>query len=288
MDEAGSAAEIIRKFADDTKVAQPIRTNGDGGNPDQQKLQDALDGLVEWAGRWGMSFNVQKCKVMHVGRDNSKLPYFMAGLQLETTEEERDLGVVMSNKLKPGPQCLKAAKTAQQVLGQILRAFHARGKKIYIQLYKTYVRPHLEFACPAWSPWTAADRDTLEKVQQRAVRQVSGLQGLTYEEKLKELGICTLEERRHRADMAMVHRILSEEDTMAAELFEMAAAGGRRTRVAADPLNVVVKHGRLNIRKNFFSIRVTEPWNNVPAEIKRSRTPASFRMAYAKYRQDMA
>ena len=86
LDEAGSAAEIIRKFADDTKVAQPIRTNGDGGNPDQQKLQDALDGLVEWAGRWGMSFNVQKCKVMHVGRDNSKLPYFMAGLQLETTE----------------------------------------------------------------------------------------------------------------------------------------------------------------------------------------------------------
>ena len=288
LDEAGSAAEIIRKFADDTKVAQPIRTNGDGGNPDQQKLQDALDGLVEWAGRWGMSFNVQKCKVMHVGRDNSKLPYFMAGLQLETTEEERDLGVVMSNKLKPGPQCLKAAKTAQQVLGQILRAFHARDKKIYIQLYKTYVRPHLEFACPAWSPWTAADRDTLEKVQQRAVRQVSGLQGLTYEEKLKELGICTLEERRHRSDMAMVHRILSEEDTMAAELFEMAAAGGRRTRVAADPLNVVVKHGRLDIRKNFFSIRVTEPWNNVPAEIKRSRTPASFRMAYAKYRQDMA
>ena len=194
----------------------------------------------------------------------------------------------MSNKLKPGPQCLKAAKTAQQVLGQILRAFHARDKKIYLQLYKTYVRPHLEFACPAWSPWTAADRDTLEKVQQRAVRQVSGLQGLTYEEKLKELGICTLEERRHRADMAMVHRILSEEDTMAAELFEMAAAGGRRTRVAADPLNVVVKHGRLDIRKNFFSIRVTEPWNNVPAEIKRSRTPASFRMAYAKYRQDMA
>ena len=51
----------------------------------------------------GMSFNVQKCKVMHVGRDNSKLPYFMAGLQLETTEEERDLGVVMSSVVEPEP-----------------------------------------------------------------------------------------------------------------------------------------------------------------------------------------
>ena len=289
LDEAGSAAEIIRKFADDTKVAQPIRYRNGGGGSGQHKLQEALNGLVEWADQWGMSFNVLKCKVMHVGRDNTRAAYFMGGQQLDTTEEERDLGVVMSNKLKPGPQCLKAAKTGQQVLGQILRAFHARDKKIYMQLYKTYVRPHLEFACPAWSPWTAADRDVLEKVQQRAVRQVSGMQGHTYEDKLRELGICTLEERRHRADMAMVHRILSEEDTLAAELFEMASAAGRRTRVAADPLNtgMVVKHGRLDIRKNFFSIRVTELWNSVPAEIKQSRTPAIFRKAYAQYRQDI-
>ena len=286
LDEAGSAAEIIRKFADDTKVAQPIRTRD--GIGDQAKLQAALDGLVGWAARWGMSFNVQKCKIMHVGHANPRARYHMGGTELDITEEERDIGVTMSSKLKPGPQCLKAARTAQQVLGQILRAFQARDKFTYMQLYKTYVRPHLEFACQAWSPWSAADKEVLEKVQQRAVRQVSGLKGPSYEEKLKELDMCTLEERRHRADMAMVYKILTGKmDIDAREFFEMAATSGRATRVAADPLNVTVKHGRLDIRRNFFSVRVTELWNNVPSEIKQLRSLDGFKKAYAKHRQDM-
>ncbi len=63
------------------------------------------------------------------------------------------------------------------------------------------MRPHLEFAVQAWSPWTQQDKDMLEKVQKRAVGMVSGLGGTNYEEKLKELALTTLEERRHQADM---------------------------------------------------------------------------------------
>jgi hypothetical protein len=68
----------------------------------------------------------------------------------------------------------KGGQTAQAVLGQISRAFHYRNGKVFAQLYKQYVRPHLEFATAAWSPWTTADRDCLEKVQRRAVAMVSG------------------------------------------------------------------------------------------------------------------
>jgi hypothetical protein len=64
-----------------------------------------------------------------------------------------------------------------------------------------YVRPHLEFASPAWSPWSEADKTVLEKIQRRAVFMVSGLKGKTYEDKLVELGLPTLEERRHQTDM---------------------------------------------------------------------------------------
>ena len=283
LDLAVEFVELLRKFADDTKIAQTIRSD-----EDRNTLQAALDSLLDWAARWGMTFNVQKCKVMHVGRSNPCHQYSMAGTRLERTTEERDLGVIMSDKLKPSSQCAKAARTAQTVLGQIIRAFHFKDKDVFVQLYKTYVRPHLEFSTPAWSPWTVADKDLLEKVQRKAIRQVTGLRGNSYEERLAELGMVTLEERRHRADMAMTHQIVAMQDGGdRSELFTMATEAARVTRTAADPLNVRIRHGRLDIRKNFFTVRVTEPWNNVPSEIK-SLCPNAFKNAYARHRDNIA
>ena len=73
-----------------------------------------------------------------------------------------------------------------------------------MRLYMQYVRPHLEFAAPAWSPWTRNDIDCLEKVEKRAVSMVSGLEGHDYEDRLKELGLDTHEERRLQIDMTQV------------------------------------------------------------------------------------
>ena len=112
-----------------------------------------------------MEFNVQKSKVMHIGHSNPHHSYTMGGTKLEETVEERDdLAVVMTSNLKPSKQCAKAARTTQVVLGQISRAFNYKDRKVFMQLYKQYVRPHLEFAVQAWSPRTGADRDLLEKV----------------------------------------------------------------------------------------------------------------------------
>ena len=280
IDVVADEVEVLKKFADDTKVAQTIRSVAD-----RDKLQAALDGMVSWANRWGMAFNVKKCKVMHVGRTNPRHEYSMGGAKLCTTEEERDLGVIMTHKLKPSVQCTKAARTAQTVLSQISRAFHYKDKHIFVQLYKSYVRPHLEFAVQAWAPWTAADKETLERIQKRAVKMVTGLKGTTYEERLRELGLDTLEERRHQADMALTHKILTKrEGGNPEEWFTMASEAARVTRTASDPLNVRVKHGRLDIRSNFFSVRVTEPWNSVPSNIKKMQ-PKCFKNAYSEYRK---
>ena len=75
--------------------------------------------MEEWASRWGMQFNVAKCRVMHLGQNNPRYKYTMGGQELSETEEEKDIGVCMAANLKPGTQCAKAAKTAQVVLGQI-------------------------------------------------------------------------------------------------------------------------------------------------------------------------
>jgi hypothetical protein len=182
IEDAAAAVEILRKFADDTKVGHTV--NDENG---QRQLQEALDNLTEWSKTWGMSFKVKKCKVVHFGRTNRKFAYTMNGEMLSEAEEERDIGVEVHQSLKTSKQCAKAATTARMVLSQITRAFHYRDKFTFVKLYKTYVRPHLEFCTPGWSLWSQTDIKVLEKVQEKFVKMVSGLVRTTYEQKLKEI-----------------------------------------------------------------------------------------------------
>jgi hypothetical protein len=179
----------------------------------------------------------------------------------------------------------KAAKTAQTVLGQITRAFQYRDKKVFMQLYKQYVRPHLEFAVQAWSPCQQADKDTLEKVQKRAVGMVSGLRSHDYEGRLRELGLTTLEERRHQADMLLMFKLSRGNGQLdEAGWFRPPLPAVARTGRHADPLNVQPNHGRLEIRRNSFAVRAGKPWNAVAGSIKRAKTPAAFKRQYAEHR----
>ena len=280
IDLLAALIDILRKFADDTKLGKIIASV-----EDSEVLQDCLNMLVDWADKWGMSFNTGKCKVMHVGSSNQKAQYTMAGAVLGTTETERDIGVLVSDNMKPGKQCQKAAQTASSVLGQISRAFHYRDRITFVKLYKQYVRPHLEFAVTAWSPWTEADKECLEKVQRRAVKMISGLTSNEYIGRLAELGMETLEERRHRMDMAQVYKIVTGKDRVKSETwFTMGRDGQRMTRGNAHPLSLKKQRARLEVRRNFFSQRVVDDWNTIPAVIKDARSVTSFKRLYGAHR----
>ena len=272
---------LLLKFADDTKLAHRIR-----GEEDRRVLQQCLDALMDWAEKWGMAFNTAKCKVMHIGRNNPRYQYVMGGHTLEATEVERDIGVLVSSDLKPSEQCAKAASTANAVLGQISRAFHYRDRWTFVRLYKLYVRPHLEFAVAAWSPWTAADKECLERVQKRAISMVSGLGEMSYEDRLKELGLTTLETRRAEMDLVETYKIMSgisnvDPDTWFVK-YSATAAGGATTRQAADPLSIRQQPARLELRRNFFSIRVCETWNKLPSDVKKCKNVGQFKSAIRK------
>jgi hypothetical protein len=186
--------------------------------------------------------------------------------------------------LKPSQQCAKAAATARAVLGQISRAFHFRDKFTFVRLYKTYVKPHLEFCTPAWAPWTQADRDCIEKVQIKMVSMVSGLQSDTYEGKLTELGMDTLHERRHVADMVTMNKMAHGiGDFNLSELFEP-VQNNHATRAGADPLNVRPRPANLELRRGFFSNRTVKDWNRIPAAIKNIAVTGQLKEAYRKSR----
>jgi hypothetical protein len=271
---------LIFKFADDTKGAKTIESV-----VDREKMQEALDCLCDWADKWGMAFNIAKCKVMHLGRNNPEYEYTMRGVRLGTTEEERDIGVIVTKNLKPSAQCSKAAGRALTVLGQIRRNFHYRDRHIFLRLYKQYVRPHLEFATPSWTPWLAGDKEVLEKVQEKAVKMVAGLRGSDYEERCAELGLETLEERRQSQDMALVHKMMN--NGQGARMFEFARNddNGVRTRRAAATHGLVVQFARTDIRKYSFAVRVVEPWNRLPDTLKKAASKEAFKREWKLLRK---
>jgi len=93
-----------------------------------------------------MSFNVEKCHIIHLEANIQKERYFMDGKALVVSEQERDVGIIISLDLKPEKQCKLAAVITNGVLSQILRYFHYRDKQ------KNYVRPHLKYAVTSWCP----------------------------------------------------------------------------------------------------------------------------------------
>jgi hypothetical protein len=183
----------ILKFADDTKMYGKVDTN-----KGIETLRKDLEALNEWSEKWQMSFNVEKCKVMHFGINNARVEYRMKERKLAETTEEKDLGVIVSNDLKVGKQCEKAAKKGNQILGLIKRTIISREKKVILNLYKTLVRPHLEYCIQAWRPHLVKDMDKLEKVQRRATKMIEECGGKPYKERIQILGLTTLEMRRIR------------------------------------------------------------------------------------------
>ena len=143
------------------------------------------------------------------------------------------------------------------------------------------MRPHLEYCIAAWSPWTDGDKNVLEKVQERAVNMVTNFKGRTYQEKLSEAGMVTLEERRRRGDLIQAYRVFNGVDNVDPGIWfstVQARAGATATRQTRGFMNVERSDGRaLDIRKNFWSQRVTDPWNNLPNEVKEAETLNNFK-----------
>ena len=143
--------------------------------------------------------------------------------------------------------------------------------------------PHLDYCSQAWSPWTVWDVSVIEAVQKRAVGMVTNLKGKSYEERLAEMDMVTmvtLVERRKRGDLVQMFKIMSGKDKVDYKhWFKLAQArvGAASTRSTSGSMNVVRNEGRLELRKNFWSVRVCDPWNSLPDIVKEQPTTDSFK-----------
>jgi hypothetical protein len=267
----------ISKFADDTKLCHRALTVGD-----QLRLQNDLNKLVEWADKWQMNFNVDKCTVVHLGCHNREYNYTMGGNQLAEVEQQRDLGIIINKDLKWDKQVETSYKKAMKALGLIARNFHYKSKDIMLPLYTSLVRPHLEFAVQFWSPHLRRDIIKLEKIQHKATKMIPELRNKQYPARLEELQLTTLERRRLRGQLIETFKYLKGFTRASPTgLFDL----NDEPRNRNNGQKLIVKRFNTSVAENFFPIKIANVWNRLPSAVVNCNTVNAFKNNLDKHWQ---
>ena len=277
---------ILKLFADDSKLIGIIKNA-----KDIDLIQQDLDALVNWSQKWKMMFNLEKCKRMEISKSNRtsrEPPQLSMAIDCShrhtssETKLEKDLGVYISNNAKFDHHIKFATNRANVILGQLKRTFRCWSIPTFRTLYTTFVRPHLEYAVQAWSPYRKRDIAALEQVQRRATKIVTSLKNLSYTERLRALNLTTLRDRRTRGDLIQYFKIYKEinivkwcnDSNIPSSLYSDGPASrirGERHRLSRQFTK------NCDQREHFFVNRVIPSWNELPEHVIASTTVNTFK-----------
>jgi hypothetical protein len=254
-------------FADDIKIWTTIRCVDDC-----LRLQKDLTTLHAWSIRNKLPFNFSKCKMLQIGR-KIDFGYHLGPQELEWVTRERDLGVWISTSLKTGIQCQTVYNKASALLGMLRRLFSRFTKDTFPVIMNTYIRPTMEYAVQAWSPWMVKDVEVLQRIYHRATKLVDGFKTLPYAERLRRLNLFDFTYRRLRGDLILLYQIMKDEQHPLQSLFER-----REARIGRNhDYQLAIPHTRVNCRRYFFAVRVCFVWNCLPRHVAHSRNLDVFK-----------
>ena len=148
-----------KAYADDNKIISIIKNFYSN-----HKLQLDIDRVCKWSRDWSAQLNIEKCKVVHFGRNNMKYDYEIESRTLNKSDCEKDLGVYISNDLKWEAQIGYVTAKANRILGMLKKSFKYPSINVIKLLYTSLVRPHLEYAISSWCPHLKKDLEMIEKV----------------------------------------------------------------------------------------------------------------------------
>ena len=268
---------FVSLFADDTKMY---------GKCTNSVLQQDLDNIVSWTQKMQLNFNASKCKVMHLGKENPCLQYTMLNknnvlCNLESTKLEKDLGVHIDQELSFSEHISKQVNKANRILGALKHTFKYINKYTFTYLYKSLIRPHLEYASVTWSVMTKYNQDLLERVQRRATKIVPELKHLTYSQRLQALKLPTLPFRRERADVIQMFKFIHgidyfDFDTKCEVCLKPTFQRSLASNTRGHPYKLQVQRCQSKKKKSFFG-RVIPVWNSLKTDTVCSKTVNEFK-----------
>ena len=274
---------IVKLFADDTKLYRTIVDKND-----ETILQNDIDQIAAWSERWQIPFNVNKCKVLKVGKNDQNVKYSMGTLEgrieLEQVQYEKDLGVIFDTDLKFSQHIQENITKANQRIGLIRRNFKYLNKTSFLMLYKSLVRPILEYCSPVWTVLYIKHSEALERVQRHATKLLHGIKDLSYPQRLKILDLPTLIYRRRRADMLQIYRIIKGIDQLKQEE-HFILAGSTSTR--GHSYKIVKGRSNTTIKQHILGVRAINDWNALTEETVQSDNINIFKNNLEKLWKDL-
>ena len=300
-DSSSLVKNFISLYADDTKLFSYILENSAADTDHTtDSIQEDLNKLALWCDNMQMSYNIDKCHSLHMGIRNKKHQYTLPKMSdikktahsisynytfhtLKQVDEEKDLGVTIDSGLKFRKHMSEKISKANSIIYLIKHTFKFLDADMFKLLYKSLVRPHLEYASPVWSPTLKMDIQNLEKVQRRATRLVPSLTTLSYEERLHQLSLPTLHYRQLRSDLILIYKLthnlscldLNTHCTICKHNPSMLTPSlGHNTR--GHNLKFQIQHHQ-GIRNKFLTSRCIPTWNSLHNNTVNATTINSFK-----------
>ena len=257
-------------FADDFKlcVCYP-RTRVGVPASGSSALQRSIDSLVATSKSWNLSLNPGKCVVMQFGGSrggrSERVPYTLEGVALKFVKSYRDLGVEVDENLKFHVHVDAVVRKAGGLLGNLLRSTKCRTPKFMSTLFVSHIRPIIDYCSSVWNVGYMGDVRRLESLQRRWTREIDGLGGLEYGERLRHCGLFSIRGRFLRQDLIKVWKAFHmEPDVGLRGIFER-ANGEVNTRGHSWKLSVPVC--RSEARRRSLAVRCVGAWNALPAGV---------------------
>jgi hypothetical protein len=247
---------------------------------DSADLQNCCNYLQKWTDRWLMKLNIDKCKVLSIGREGNVVKYSyglntVSGFkELEQVSSIKDLGIIVDNHLTFAEHIHAKINKAYSMLGIIKRTFNNMTAHTFNMLYKGLVRSQLEYGNSVWSPYMKKLIEELERVQMRATKIIRGCKGKSYSERLEYLQLPTLKFRRLRGDMIEVYKNLTHKYDSKVML-DLALSSNTKTR--GNSLKLSTARAHYDLRKHFFSSRIVKQWNSLPDDVISAGSTNSFK-----------